>query len=365
MMLEHWEDCFRRGTLPPVLLLFGEERFLLEEAAELVRQRLEEQDPVGLNVEVVEAESLTGRELVERARVYPTLAPLRGIVVRQAERLLRQGSKEGAVLAEYLAKPEPTTVVVFLSEAAPESLRGISRWLRNPKQQKKAEQAIKQAPELWRRLLQEHAWVEFPKLYEREVASWVAQRARRYGYELTPPALEALLSTVGMELADLANELQKLAVVAQSQGLRTLEVDHVLQVAGLSRTYSVFELQKALAAADGEQVLQIAHYLVHSQRQELLIFSALTRYFLQLWKLADVAETPGATPEMVAGVLGVPSFFVADYQAAYRRFGPAGIERALFALQHAEAALKSGAAPAEAVVTELMVTLLSMVKRTG
>ncbi|MCS7177267.1 MAG: DNA polymerase III subunit delta [Candidatus Kapabacteria bacterium] len=353
MMLEHWEERLRRGPLPPVLLLFGEEELLLKEAFQELRARLERQDPVGLNVETVEAESITARELVERAQVYPVLAEVRAIFVRQAEHLLGRSESTVAALVDYLRHPQPTTILVFVAETVPESLRGISRQLRNPKQQKRAHQLLQRAPVLWRLLLKEHAWVEFPKLYDREVPSWVAQRARRYGYELSPPALEALVSLVGTDLRELSNELQKLAIVAQSTGASVLEEEHVLQLVGLSRAFSVFELQKALGEGRLQQALQIAQYLVRSQRQELLVIAMLTRYFLMLWKLADLEGT-NATSEAIAEALGIHPFFVAEYQAAYRRFGPVGVERALVALHRADVALKTGEAPPEAVISELI-----------
>ncbi|MDW8225823.1 MAG: DNA polymerase III subunit delta [Bacteroidota bacterium] len=365
MMLEHWEDCFRKGLLPPVVLLFGEERFLLEEAYSMLRQRLEHCDPVGVNLEVVDAESISPRELVERAQVYPAFAELRGLFVRRAERLLGRGNGAGAVLTDYLRKPQPTTVLVFLAESAPESLRGVSRYLRNPKYQAKVQQMLQRVPSLWRLLLKEHAWVEFPKLYEREIPSWVVQRAARYGYTLSPPALEALLTTAGTDLAELDNELQKLAVLAQSSGLSTVDEDLVLHVAGFSRSYSIFELQKALSEGDVEKALRVAQYLVSSQGQELMVLSMLTRYFFMLWKLADLEQVRGVTEEAIATALGVHPFFVSEYRAAYRRFGPSAIEQALFALQRAEVALKSGAKPPESVISELILAITGKLEQKG
>lgn len=363
MMLEHWEERFRKGSLPPVVLLFGEERLLVEEAYQLLRERLEGQDATGMDVEVVEADAVTPRELVERASAYPLGAPYRGIFVRRAEHLLNRAGEAAAALVNYLRQPQPTTVLVFLPDTVPDSLRGLSRHLRNPKQQQKAERALQRAPGIWPLLLREHAWVEFPKLYDREVPSWAAQRAHRFGYELSPMALEALLAIVGSDLVGLDNELRKLALVAQSSGIRRLEAEHVLQWAGLSRTYTIFELQKAIGQGNREEALRIAQYLVRSQRQELLIVATLTRYFLQLWKLADFEQMPAASVESMAAALGVHPFFLSDYQAAYRRFGAAAVEQALFVLQRAEVALKTGAAPAESVIAELVVRLLDLVSQ--
>lgn len=362
MMLEHWEERFRKGPLPPVVLLFGEERFLVEEAARVLRQRLEAQDALGVDVELLDGETITARELVERARSYPIAAEQRGVILRRAEHLLGRSGGASEILASYLCAPQPTTVLVLLAEAVPEGLRGISRFLRNPKQRKKGEQALMRAPGLWRLVLREHAWVEFPKLYERELPSWVAQRARRYGLELSPPALEALLTLVGPELAELDSELRKLALYAQASGLAKLEAEHVVHLAGHSRTYSVFELQRALAEGDGVRALQIAHYLTHSQRQELLIVAALIRFFLLLWRLADFEQEPSMSPEELGAALGVHPFFVAEYQAAYRRFGLPAIERALFALQRAELHLKTGTAPPESVIGELLLSIMGTVE---
>lgn len=363
MMLEHWEERFRRGPLPPVVLLFGEERMLVEEAYRLLRERLEREDATGMDVEVIEADAVTPRELVERACAYPLGASYRGIFVRRAEHLLNRSGDAVTALVTYVRQPQPTTVLVFLSETVPEPLRGLSRQLRNPKQQQKAERALQRAPGIWSILLREHPWVEFPKLYDREIPSWVAQRARRLGYELAPAALETLLAMVGRDLAGLANELDKLALLAQSSGIERVEAEHVLQWAGLSRTYTIFELQRAIGEGDRESALRIAQYLVRSQRQELLIVATLTRYFLLLWKLADFEQMPAASPESIAAALGVHPFFLADYQAAYRRFGAAAVERALFALQEAEVALKTGAAPAESVIGMLLIRLLDLVSQ--
>jgi DNA polymerase-3 subunit delta len=356
MMLEHWEQLLSQGTLPPVLLFFGEEQFLLQEAYQLLLQRLRREDPTGMNVDVLSGAEVSPREVVERARIYPVFAERRAVVVRDAERLLGQGGTQQEVLLSYLQEPVQTTVLAFFSSAAPEALRGISRSVRNPRQQTKAKSASERAPRAWRLLLQQHAWVEFPKLYEREVVNWVAQRTRRYGFELAPPALELLLATVGTELFELNNELRKLALFAQAAQLQVLDAEHIAPLLGASRAYTVFELQQAVGLGQREEALRIAQYLQQVERQEAGVLAVLTRYFLLLWKVAELDLS--APAESLARALGVHPFFVSEYVAAFRRFGVAGVERALLALFQAERALKTGELAPEVALTQAIVQIL-------
>ncbi len=111
-------------------------------------------------------------------------------------------------------------------------------------------------------------------------------------------------------------------------------------IAGSNRANSVFELQNSIGRADLKKSLSILYNMLDNQRQEMLIITMLTRYFVAIWKLQE--ESAKTTNNAIlAGKIGVTPFFLKDYTAAAKQFRPHQINNALIALCDADLQLKS------------------------
>ena len=124
----------------------------------------------------------------------------------------------------YLDHPAPRAWVVLLAEGL------------------KAREVEKHA--VWGRLSREEAALGFYRLREGELYQWLTREARHLGKNLTLAAAQRLVEMVGDNLAELSQELEKLALFAGPEN--TLTPALVTQLASHSRTYNIFALVDAL-----------------------------------------------------------------------------------------------------------------------
>lgn len=197
--------------------------------------------------------------------------------------------------------------------------------------------------------------MEFPKLYERELPSWITKRVQTYGRDITPDATEYIIAQVGSSLRDIANEIEKVITFVQDK--KKIAAADVMSVVGASRQYNVFELQKAVGERALTKALDITHNMVQNDRQELLIITMLTRYFVALWKLIDAVRI-SRNPYELSKSAGVPSFFVPEYLAVLNRYSPQEIDRAFFALHDADRTIKTTSADTLIVMQRMIIAIV-------
>jgi DNA polymerase-3 subunit delta len=166
----------RKGTAP-VVLLWGEDAFLLREEAlaKVAGRRLTE----------VEAADWQGGELQDLAT--PSLfGEARALLVSDAKNLTKDALAE---LARYVAAPDPEAPLVLSAQVGERA----------------------KAPAALERLIRPVGEVREVKVARKDLESWLIQRAQARGVGLAPPAAHALVETIGDEPGGLAAALDQLA----------------------------------------------------------------------------------------------------------------------------------------------------------
>ena len=357
-MLETIDTILKTKNFPPVLLMFGEEDFLLEEAYQKLVQAIEEEGVSGFNQDLVDAEETPAEAVVEMARAYPMMSERRLVVVKNFEKYFSgRASKSAAEKSPFqkiFASPPPSTVLVLRGNI-PE-LNGITALLKNPKQRDKAEKKLKSLKFPYNLILETCEWIEFPKVAERELPSWLAARLKSFGKEISPEGAELLVAQAGNSLRDLSNEVDKLRTYVQHR--KKITLDDVNAIVGASRAHNVFELQKAVGNRDLSTALNILHNMLTAERQELLIIAMLTRYFVILWRLGEELHIT-KNHFQLANAIGVSPFFVPEYIAAMEKFSPEELDNAFFALRDTDAALKSSSQDGEVALQKMLVRIIA------
>lgn len=345
--------------LPPALLLFGEEDFLLQEAYQALLQHVAGNE-AGFDLDITDAEQISQEQLASMASAYPLLSQTRVVVIRNAEKLFtgksRQDEQKSALL-RYLRSPQPTTFIILCANL-PE-LNGITAAHKNPRQKDKYEKILKNLKAPWLKLLDTIPYMEFPKVREQDLASWIARRLRSNGKDITPEAAEFMIAHAGTALRDLHNEIEKLILYAQ--GKKKYTEQDVLGVVGSSRTYNVFELQKAIGDYNLPTALEILHHMMDEDKQEMLIITMLTRYFTSLWKLSAALQLTKNQFELSKST-GISSFFIPEYQAALQRMSPENLQKSFFLLRNADMHLKSSNESALTVLQNMLIQMIPPMK---
>lgn len=190
---------------PPVALLWGEDPFLLREAA---FERFS-----GIRPREVDASAWTGGELQDLAT--PSLfGDKRALLITDARSLPKEALAE---LAAYLSAPDPDSPLVICCVVAE---RG-------------------KPPAALQKLVQPVGQVAQVQIQRKELEPWVLNRAKAAGLDLTPPAARALVETIGENAGQLAASVQQLASAFPGQKVGSLDVHGQFRGLGEQRTWDL------------------------------------------------------------------------------------------------------------------------------
>ena len=330
----------REGTIAPLYLLFGEEEFLVEEALEKLLRHTVDESTRSFNFDQFHGTEIQLRDVVERCQAYPMMAERRVVVLRDLNRAIgSRKSDDGSGFLDYLASPLETTTLILT--ATTDSFLGKGR--AKPKG-------------LWGTIIEHSNAVHFKKIYERELPSWVTSRIAARKKKITPEGIELFVSYVGASLRTLHNEIEKLFAFVQDRS--EISIDDVRTVVGASKTWNVFELQKAIGEKKLEISIEIADRMLKANEPAQLILTMLTRYFTLLWRLMEV-RTKHRNPKDIAREVGVSPFFVGEYLAALNRYSLQNIRTAFEALLAADVALKSTRVAPQMMMHMLLISIVN------
>ncbi len=323
------ERHLERRAVKPLYIFYGDEEFLMDRALARLEEGLRDEQgepPVkglfyapsprprtGLGDDQDEPPVKGGREAHEsgvaefltESRVASLWGPGQLLVLRRVE--LNAASLKA--VSDYLDHPAARTWVVLLAEGA--KTRDLAK---NP---------------VWARLQKAEAALGFYRLKEAELFQWLNQEAKSLGKTLALAAAQRLVEIVGNNLAELSQELEKLALYAGSE--KTLTPNLVNQLATHSRTFNIFALVEALGEPLPHKRLTALGQLLDLGEKEPKILVMLAR---QLRLLIRVKEGP--SPQ-------VPQWNLRKLAQQAAHFSEAALRAHLFLLHQIDLQLKTSA----------------------
>ncbi|NQW29313.1 MAG: DNA polymerase III subunit delta [Ignavibacteria bacterium] len=328
------KEIIKSGNYPAVLLVFGEEDFLVQESAQKLYDAASAMDATQMNCEVMDAESAPIDKVLGLAKSFPMMSDKRVIWVKHCDRYIgTKDKKAGDVLAEYLTNPMPSTFLLLTATLAGAAGMGAAK-AKSPDGIKRKVSAQKYP---FNKLLEGASWIEFPAMKDRQLSAWLVEQCKSLQIEIEPQVVDFLVMRTANSVRELNSELEKVLTFIGDK--KKISEDDVLAVVGTERSNSVFELQRAFGRADAAQTLTIISKMMSNERQEMLILTMLARYFVALLKLIDVRGS--SDRQLMAKTAGIPPFAVGDHLSALDALGPQRVERALHELRKTEAILKS------------------------
>lgn len=336
---DSFETGLRHGEIAPLYLLFGEEEFLIDEGLEALLARTVDESTRSFNYDQFHGAETQLRDVMERAQAYPMMAERRVVVVRDIDRAIgsRKGD-DGSGFYGYLAAPPPTTTLIATAATA--------AFLGKGKAKPKAPYDL---------FINNGVAVHYKKIYDRELASWVTGRIGRLKKKIAPDAVELFVSYVGASLRTLHNEIEKLFTFVEER--TEIGIDDVRAVVGASKTWNVFELQKAIGEKRLETSVEITERMLRGGEPPQLILTMLTRYFTLLWRLVEV-RTRFRDSRDAAREVGISPFFISEYLAALNRYSLPNIRNALEALLETDIALKSTRTSPSVLLQLLLISIV-------
>lgn len=308
-----FQSAVAGGRVPPVILLHGEEDFLIDECVQAVLDHTLDEGTRGFNLDVVYGSKTDIKEVIAHASAFPLMSARRIVVVKEFEKLATNDqSKE--LLAAYLTRPLESTCLLLISP--------------QPDFRKKPFTDLKKHAEI----------VECKPLYDNQVPDWILKRVKQLGKEVDPEACRLLQGYVGNSLRALQNELDKLFIYGGDK--KEITAADVTEVVGATKGFTIFDLQNAIGRKDLREALMILQSMLQLGQSPQMMIVMLTRFFTQLWKISELKGKRVSDAEMSKEV-GIHPFFlkqVVQYQSMFSRDH---LEAGFQALLDADVTLKS------------------------
>ncbi|MGN7720888.1 DNA polymerase III subunit delta [Chitinophaga sp. 22620] len=281
--------------------LEGEEDFFIDQVVNYAEHHLLSEADKGFNLTVFYGKDTDWTTVINACRRYPMFAERQVVILKEA-----QAMRDLLKLEPYIDKPLDSTVFVVAHKQG--KIDGRSKMAKLIKDR--------------------GVMLSTKKLYDNQLPSWAETYVRTQGLAISEKACILLADHIGNDLSRIANEIDKL-LVNLPEGKKIDESD-IEKYVGISKEYNVFELQNAIGQMDMVKVMRIVKYFTANPKAApiQMLIPALYNYFSKMNLLFGIK---GGEKEMAAA-LGVHPFFLKDYTAAARKFGPEGTERAILLL---------------------------------
>lgn len=281
----------------PVYLLHGEESYYIDQVTDYIEDKLLSDAEKGFNQTVLYGKDTDMATVLGAAKRYPMMSDYQVVIVKEAQDLKwakeEGNNKEAEFVLNYFEKPLPSTILVLAFKYA------------NFDKRKKIYKAISKSGLIFQSDL----------VRDYKLVPWIEDFVKEKGYKIDQQASALMAEYLGTDLSKISNEIEKLMLNIQKDVV--INTDLVQKNIGISKEYNVFELQKALAIRDVLKCNKIINYFASNPKANptVMVLANLGGYFTKILRYHYLPNKAEA-----ASALGIPPFFVKDYEVAARNY---------------------------------------------
>ena len=289
------EDA-RKGVFKPMYLLMGDEPYYPDLVCSAIIDNCVEESFKDFNEYVFYGADTDADTVVSAARQYPMMSDRILVVVKEAQLM-----KDIEPLQYYCQQPlDSTVLVVLMHKGRADSRKAFYKSVQ------KCGGAI----------------VDSPSLKDYAIADWIVKYFRSRSLTITPDAAALMGESTGTELGTIVVETDKL-VKNLPEGVDMVTVQDIEKNVGISKQFSVFELNRELAARNAAKAVRIATYVGSAARfaMPMAVSVIISQFYKVLRYGALLQRNPRPSAEEKAQVLsGVNPYFYRDYDVAVRNY---------------------------------------------
>lgn len=326
------QQAIRQQQIPELLLVYGQEGYLVERAVQQVKAAVLTGGNEDFNFNQYSAKDVLAADIISTARTFPVFASRRLVLIKDAHQLVAAVQDE---LLEYLQNPVPETCFLLSGEK------------------------IDSRRKFFQTFKKKGAFVEFKPLYENQLPAFVREQLSTDNYDITGDALTLFCARVGTGLHEVKAELGKLQMFLGEK--RLIDVADVQAVVSNTRSENVFEIGNAVALGETGRAFSLVKKLIDEGEAPLKILSLLVRHYRQLWKLREL-QVKGTHNKEMASLVGLPPFFIDGMVRQAKRFSAKDFRSAFALFLETDLAMKSSGSDPDSL---LEVLLLKLSQRLG
>jgi DNA polymerase III subunit delta len=282
---EDLRNLLLKKEIAPIYLLFGEETYLRDLAAQTIANiALRDSALRDFNESEISLNESELKQAVAAARQLPMVDRFRVIRVTDiavTTNTLKNNLKEeeAGFLDHYFSNPSESSVVIFIADELDKRLK------------------------MARMLLENCVAVEFKALDDGGMMRWAKDKLDELKVNADEKALRHLVGLVGNNVRKLTLEIEKLAVAALPEALITYEL--VDSLVPNSREISNFDLADHLLAKNKTKALQTLKKILDDGAEPLMLLGLLSYNFHRLF-LAKEMMNEGVDRSEVSKVMRLP-----------------------------------------------------------
>lgn len=330
----------KNKKLPPVILIFGEEQFLVESVVNQVSKRIDQDHQTDDALVQYDLEEVSIDDVVMEAETYPFFADHKLVVANQAYFLTAKQSKAQVEhdlnhLLSYIAEPVDFSTLII-----------IAPYEKLDERKKVTKQLKKQA-----------MLINCEKVKMWEVDKWVAHLTKQYQIYLDKAAEQLLINETGTNLGLLEKEIEKLALYVGENGKVTGEIAQDLvarqgHATGLTLVDMV--ISKNLTGA-----IKIYRDLMKLNEEPIALIGLLASQLRTIYQV-KVLMRKGYAQQQMARELRVHPYVVKMSIEREKKFSLDMLYRYLEACNEADQAIKLGKMEKELAFEFLLYELIKI-----
>lgn len=280
-----------KTTLAPVYLLHGEEGYYIDELVKDFEALVPEEER-DFNLYILYAPESGVETVMDVCHRYPMMAERQVVIVKEAQAIRADQLNK---LHSYVERPNPTTVLVI-------SCRG----------------AQAKGKELLAAVKKNGVIFESKRLSERNVLPVISDLIKEKRLNVDPKALSMLRDYIGVDLARLYNEIDKLALILGPGAMITPEA--IERNIGISKDYNNFELVDAVNTRNAAKAFAIVEYFRNNPKNNPTVMT-VSSLFNQFSNLLIYHYTRDKSPSGYLDALGLRSpWALKGYETAARNY---------------------------------------------
>ncbi len=252
----------KKRQFAPVYILMGDEPYYLDQITKALENNVVDEADRDFNAITYYGADTEIGKVIGSAQQYPVMSDRQIVLLKEAQTMIRAKDQLDK-LASYVARPNPTTVLVIVYKGEP--LSSTSALIKKAK----SSDAIVFVSQ---------------KLRDYQLATPIIEYCQSRGWGIDDKAVSLLSDYIGNPLSKLFGEIDKLMIAADNDVTR-ITAELIERNIGISKDFNTFELVKSLACKDYPKALLIVEHFSKNPKQNpgIVIVSTLFGFFSKLF----------------------------------------------------------------------------------
>lgn len=273
-------------TKPVLQLLIRGDDFLFQRHFSRLIQDIVDPDLKDFNFDRCSASQMSAEKLISLFETQPWLGSCRTVVVDDIEQYKKEDWDR---LTGYIKDPNPSTNLILIGAQ------------------------IDKRTTFYKTFIQNGELYEFRPPYDNQIPAFLCDEAKRMGLKLEAGGAELLIEVAGTNLMSLVNELEKLKIYIHPK--LHVTKGHISELVSSGVLKNIFEITNLIGQRRYFQARTLYLKMLEQGEPVIKIIALIVGHFRRLMFIKDSAANT-----QLASLIGVPPFFVKEYERQSSRF---------------------------------------------